>query len=160
MIVAGTGHRELRDRDWIAAQTERALIDLGASLVYVGMASGFDLLLAKTAWGLGIPFIATKPWKGHKPRNADVYDYGRALQLAEDVVDVTDFSDYPGAWVYDVRNRYMVDKADHVLGLLEPGKRGGTYNCLTYAMNELKPISVIDPLMKEVRYGWSETVSE
>lgn len=153
MIVAGTGHRDLRDRDWIAAETERALIDLGASLVYVGMASGFDLLLAKTAWGLGIPFIATKPWKGHKPRNADVYDYSRAVELAQDIVNVTDYDNYPGAWVYEERNRYMVDKADHVLGLLEPGRKGGTYNCMAYAARKKKPYTVIDPLMKEVWDG-------
>lgn len=150
MIVAGTGHRDLRDRDWIAAETERALIDLRASLVYVGMASGYDLLLAKTAWGLGIPFIAAKPWAGHKPRRADVYDYYRALELASEVVDVNPVEKYPGAWIYELRNRYMVDKADHVLALHEAGKKGGTYNCLKYAEDK-KPMTIIDPLMKEVR---------
>jgi uncharacterized phage-like protein YoqJ len=150
MIVAGTGHRDLRDRDWIAAETERALIDMGALLVYTGMASGFDLLLAKTAWGLGIPFIATKPWRGHKPRRADEYDYYRALQLAADIVDVTDYESYPGAWVYEERNRYMVDNSDAVLGMLEAGRTGGTYNCLKYASRKKKPIKMIDPLMKEV----------
>lgn len=150
MIVAGTGHRDLRDRDWIAAETERALIDLGASLVYVGMASGFDLLLAKTAWGLGIPFIAAKPWKGHQGRRADTYDYAKALQHAHEVVNVTSFEDYPGAWVYEERNRYMVDRAQHVLGCLEAGRTGGTYNCLKYASRLKKPTTTIDPLMREV----------
>ncbi len=149
MIVAGTGHRELRDRDWIAAQTERALIDMGASLVYTGMASGFDLLLAKTAWGLGIPFIAAKPWRGHVPRVADRYDYYRALELAQDVVNVLPNDDYPGAWAYQKRNEYMVDNSEGVLALLEAGKKGGTYNCLKYASGKM-PIKVIDPLMREV----------
>ena len=149
MIVAGTGHRDLRDRDWIAAETEKALIDMGASLVYTGMASGFDLLLAKTAWGLGIPFIATKPWRGHKPRRADVYDYERALELAQEVVNVSPSNDYPGAWAYVQRNRYMVDHAEGVLGVLEAGKTGGTYNCIKYASGKM-PIRIIDPLMKEV----------
>lgn len=148
MIVAGTGHRELRDRDWIAAQTEKALIDMGASLVYTGMASGFDLLLAKTAWGLGIPFIAARPWRGHTPRVADQYDYNRALQLAQDVVDVLPNMEYPGAWAYQKRNEYMVDNADAVLAVLESGKRGGTYNCVKYATG--KTVRIIDPLMKEV----------
>lgn len=150
MIVAGTGHRELRDRDWIAAETEKALIEMGASLVYTGMASGFDLLLAKTAWGLRIPFIAVRPWSGHVPRKADEYDYKRAIQLADDVVDVLPNKDYPGAWAYQRRNEYMVDRADAVLGLLEAGKKGGTYNCLNYAYGKM-PMRIIDPLMKEVR---------
>ncbi|ASR77572.1 DprA-like ssDNA binding protein [Streptomyces phage Paradiddles] len=150
MIVAGTGHRDLRDRDWIAAQTEKALIDMGASLVYVGMASGFDLLLAKTAWGLGIPFIAAKPWRGHQPRVADQYDYNRALQLAQEVVNVLPNDSYPGAWAYQKRNEYMVDQAEGVLALLEAGKTGGTYNCLKYASGKM-PIRIIDPLMREVR---------
>ncbi|QNN98338.1 DprA-like ssDNA binding protein [Streptomyces phage LilMartin] len=149
MIVAGTGHRDLRDRDWIAAQTEKALIDMGALLVYTGMASGFDLLLAKTAWGLGIPFIAVKPWRGHKPRVADQYDYNRALQFAVEVIDVLPNTEYPGAWAYQKRNEYMVDNADAVLGLLEAGKKGGTYNCLKYASGKM-PMKVIDPLMREV----------
>ncbi|AYB70931.1 DprA-like ssDNA binding protein [Streptomyces phage Yaboi] len=150
MIVAGTGHRDLRDRDWIAAQTEKALIDMGASLVYVGMASGFDLLLAKTAWGLGIPFIAAKPWRGHKPRRVDEYDYSRALHYADEVVNVTSYDDYPGAWVYEERNRFMVDNADAYLAVLEAGRTGGTYNCVKYASRKNKPGMIIDPLMKEV----------
>lgn len=160
MIVAGTGHRELRDRDWIAAETEKALIDMGASLVYTGMASGFDLLLAKTAWGLGIPFIAAKPWRGHRPRNADIYDYNRALELAHEVVNVTAYDNYPGAWVYEERNRYMVDEADAVLGMLEAGRTGGTYNCLKYASRKEKPLTVIDPLMKEVWRVGSDSVQK
>jgi uncharacterized phage-like protein YoqJ len=150
MIVAGTGHRELRDRDWIAAETEKALIDMGASLVYTGMASGFDLLLAKTAWGLKIPFIAVRPWKGHKPRIADRYDYSRAIQLAEEVVDVLPNEDYPGVWAYQKRNEYMVDNADALLSLFEDGTKGGTFRCLKYAYGK-KPMRIIDPLMKEVR---------
>lgn len=150
MIVAGTGHRDLRDRDWIAAETEKALIDLRASLVYVGMASGFDLLLAKTAWGLGIPFIAAKPWRGHQPRRADEYDYNRALQYAVEVVDVLPNQEYPGAWAYQKRNEYMVDNADRVLALFEHGSKGGTFNCLKYADGK-RPITIIDPLLKEVR---------
>lgn len=151
MIVAGTGHRDLRDRDWIASETEKALIDMGACLVYVGMASGFDILLAKTAWGLRIPFIAVKPWAGHKPRVADQYDYNRALQLAVEVIDVLPNKEYPGAWAYQRRNEYMVDNSDAVLALLEAGKNsGGTFNCLKYASGK-KPMRIIDPLMKEVR---------
>jgi uncharacterized phage-like protein YoqJ len=150
MIVVGTGHRDLRDRDWIAGQIERSLIDMGTSLLYVGMASGADLLMAKTAYNLGIPFIAAKPWAGHKPRQSDVYDYGRALKFAYKVVDVTEYDDYPGAWVYDERNRYMVDHSQKVLAILESGRRGGTFNCLNYAKRKKLSGTVIDPLMKEV----------
>lgn len=150
MIVVGTGHRDLRDRDWIADQIERSLIDMGTSLLYVGMASGADLLMAKVAWGLGIPFIAAKPWAGHKPRQADVYDYGRALRFAEEVIDVTSYEEYPGAWVYDERNRFMVDRAEAYLAILESGRRGGTFNCMNYAVRKGLPGTKIDPLMKEV----------
>lgn len=152
MIVAGTGHRELRDRDWTAAEIEKALSHLGASRVYVGMASGFDLLLAKTAWGMGIPFIAAKPWRGHQARRADTYDYNRALQLAEEVVDVSPFDEYTGPWVYDVRNRYMVDNSDLVLAMYENTGKGGTHNCIKYAKGMGTPVSIINPLTKEVAY--------
>jgi hypothetical protein len=151
MIVAGTGHRDLRDRDWIADNIERSLLDSGASLLYVGMASGADLLMAKIAWGLSIPFIAAKPWKGHKPRRVDEYDYYRALELAQEVVDVLPDMQYPGAWVYETRNRYMIDRADSFLAVLEAGATGGTYNCVKYASSKNKPGIIIDPLMKEVQ---------
>jgi hypothetical protein len=44
----------------------------------------------------------------------------------------------------------MVDEADAVLGMLEAGRTGGTYNCLKYASRKEKPLMIIDPLMKEV----------
>lgn len=160
MIVVGTGHRDLRDRDWIADQIERSLLDMGASLLYVGMASGADLLMAKVAWGLGIPFIAAKPWAGHKPRQADAYDYGRALRFAKEVVNVTEYQEYPGAWVYDERNRFMVDHAESFLAILESGRRGGTFNCVNYAMRKNLPGVKIDPLMKEVQRIEAKVVHE
>lgn len=151
MIVVGTGHRDLRDRDWIADQIERSLTEMGASLLYVGMASGADLLMAKVAWGIGIPFIAAKPWAGHAPRVADRYDYQKALRFAHEVVNVTSYQEYPGVWVYDERNRYMVDKAEAYLSVLEAGRRGGTFNCVKYAQRMGLSGTNIDPLMKEVK---------
>jgi uncharacterized phage-like protein YoqJ len=150
VIVVGTGHRDLRDRDWIADQIERSLLDMGASLLYVGMASGADLLMAKVAWGLNIPFIAAKPWAGHKPRQSDAYDYNRALQLAQEVINVTEYQSYPGAWVYEERNRFMVDRSEAYLSVLESGRRGGTFNCVNYAQKKNLSGINIDPLMKEV----------
>jgi uncharacterized phage-like protein YoqJ len=150
MIVAGTGHRELRDRDWIADNVERFLLNSGTSLLYVGMASGADLLMAKIAWGLKIPFVAVRPWKNHAPRIADRYDYYRALELASDIVNATDYESYPGAWVYEARNRYMVDRVDAVLAVLEKDSKGGTFNCVKYARRNYVPVHTIDPLMKEV----------
>lgn len=151
MIVAGTGHRELRDRDWTAAVIEGALNHLGASRVYVGMASGFDLLLAKIAWHMDIPFICAVPWKGHVPRRADTYDYYRALELAEKVHYVVPVDDFPGNWVYQKRNEFMVCKADIVLAMYEETGRGGTHNCIEYAKKVNKPVWSMNPATKEVR---------
>lgn len=124
---------------------------MGASLLYVGMASGADLLMAKVAWGMGIPFIAAKPWAGHQSRREDSYDYERALRFAKEVINVTDYDHYPGAWVYEARNRFMVDRAEGYLAVLETGRRGGTFNCVNYAKSKKMKGITIDPLMKEVR---------
>lgn len=151
MIVVGTGHRDLGDRNWIADQMRRSLTEMGASLLYVGMASGADLLMAKVAWSMGIPFIAAKPWAGHGPRRSDSYDYDRALRFAKEVINVTDYDHYPGAWVYEARNRFMVDRAEAYLAVLESNRRGGTFNCVNYAKAKRMSGRVIDPLMREVR---------
>ncbi len=97
------------------------------------MASGVDLLSAKLADSMGIPFWAIRPWAGHAPRKADVLLYKGALENAEFTYAVSPFENYPGPWVYQKRNEWMVDRA-HTLLAVWDGSPGGTNNCLEYAI--------------------------
>ncbi len=155
MIAAMTGHRPEKIANWqyVDTQIVHAFKDLGITLVIQGMAAGVDIRSAKLAHNQNIPFVCARPWKGHKPRKADERDYEKALTHAHSVVDVTDYEDYPGAWVYQKRNEYMVDNADFVIAVWD-GTSGGTANCVKYALKKEVPVWRINPTTHEV--GWYE----
>lgn len=149
MIVAITGHRPERIPDMKAMEEalSEAYLELEVTKVIQGMAAGIDLLAARTAFRLDIPFISARPWAGHTPRVADQISYENAIVYAEEVVNVHPSIKYPGAWVYQKRNEWMVDRAELVIAVWDGQPKGGTYNCVKYAhdVKEL-PILMIDPV--------------
>lgn len=151
--AAITGHRPERITNWqfVHHQLALALQDNKIDVMIQGMAAGVDLHSAMVAHNIHIPYICARPWKGHKPRRADEINYEKALQHAHGVVNVTDYEDYPGAWVYQKRNEYMVDNADMLIAVWD-GSSGGTANCVKYALKKEVPIWRIDPTTHKV--GW------
>lgn len=148
MIIAGTGHRPEDAEDEAAvrikAATKLRYTDKTIDSCITGMAAGFDLWYADEAHRLGIDLIAAVPWKGHTPRKADEELYAHILSVAKEVVYVSDSQDYPGPWIYDKRNQWMVDHADAIMAYWNPHKEfGGTYNCYLYAKEVGKPIANI-----------------
>lgn len=139
-IVAITGHRTEDCED--EATVRRKLREAFATLpdlrtVIVGMANGTDLWAGDVALSMGYEVIAAKPWKGHGPRASDRELYARVIEGASEVVNVTDYDDYPGPWCYHKRNEWMVDHADYVLAYLNPEKKsGGTFACVQYAKSK------------------------
>lgn len=136
MIVAVTGHRsEKCQSEYIVRSRLRAVLSaFRPDFVIVGMANGTDLWAGDEAIGLGLPVWAARPWAGHEPRTSDVELYTKVIENAAKVVNINESIDYPGPWVYHVRNHYMVDNATHVLGYLNPqAKSGGTFQCWKYA---------------------------
>src|SRR5690349_13971609 len=107
-----------------------------------GMAAGVDLWSARAAYFAEVPYWCARPWFGHMPRVADRKDYESALKHAEKVIDVNPSSKYPGAWVYQERNKWMVDNADMVLAVWD-GTTGGTFNAVKYARDEGKRIFLL-----------------
>ena len=153
MKIAVSGHRPEKITNWqfVEHQLYLAYRDLDASLVVQGCAAGVDLTAAKIAYRNNIPFWCARPWAGHKPRKADEINYEKALRFAEKVVDVDPSENYPGAWVYQKRNEWMVDHADIVVAVWD-GTSGGTANCVKYAWKKKVDIWHINPLTHEV--GW------
>lgn len=146
MIVAVSGHRpeKIPNPALVRQQLGRAFTEVGAAKVIQGMAAGVDLWSARVAYKMGIPFICAKPWAGHKPRVADRFDYNKALELAEEVVNVDPSEEYPGPQVYQKRNIWMVDHADFVIAVWD-GSSGGTANCVKYAQSQSKPMMILRP---------------
>jgi uncharacterized phage-like protein YoqJ len=156
ITIAATGHRPDKLGGWKAFETPEAWSKLGEfakneierlgrpdhkKLGITGMAPGWDLAAGMGFMLLKIPYIAAIPFEGH----ADAYDpktltrviYDLVLAGAADTVVTS-----PGGfenYKYQVRNRWMVDRATVMLALHD-GTRGGTFNCVQYAREKHKPI--------------------
>lgn len=157
VVMNITGHRPEAlnsSPEWVRQELRSALIELGVTRLYQGMAAGVDLWSAGVAWQLGIPYVACRPWEGHKPRKEDRELYNWVLAHAEEVVAVSDAVQYPGAWVYHARNEYMVDNApDGVLAVWNGSENGGTAACVKYGMKKERPVYRIDP-SDSGKTGW------
>lgn len=144
--AAITGHRpeKLHDLAYIDHQLHLAYKDLKVRYVIQGMAAGVDLMSARAAYQDGIAYGCARPWKGHAPRRADEYDYFQAIAHAQDIWDVDNSRDYPGPWVYQKRNEFMVDNSDIVIAVWD-GSSGGTANCVKYALKKGRMVWRIFP---------------
>jgi uncharacterized phage-like protein YoqJ len=152
--VAITGHRpeKITNEVWVKRQMKDALTTfVMPSYLIQGMAAGVDLWSAVIARQLGVMYECAKPWAGHLPRKADAKLYQDALHFADKVTNVDPSENYPGPWVYQKRNKYMVDHADTVLAVWD-GSKGGTGNCVQYALELSRPIYRIDPV--KLKWGW------
>lgn len=159
MKIAITGHRpeKLSSISFIEASLRKAYRDTAATLIIQGMAAGVDLMSAKIAYQMGLPWICAKPWEGHKPRRDDEINYQRAIDLAQEVVSVNPSLEYPGPWVYQKRNEWMVDNSEIVVAVWD-GTKGGTFNCVNYAKKKKMPIYRIDPLTETGGWYANETI--
>lgn len=167
MRVAISGHRPEKIPDFKVVEDAllHAYKELRATHVIQGMAAGVDLVSAKVAHHANIPFTCARPWSTHKGRmgGSSGYneswerDYDFALRLADKVVDVDPADHYPGPWVYQKRNEWMVDHAEAVIAVWN-GTSGGTANCVNYALAKTKPIWRIDPATGEGNWYASQTI--
>jgi len=150
-VVAVTGHRpeKITNPEWVRIELLNAYKALTARRVITGMAAGVDLWAAREAFIDGIPFVCARPWAGHGPRKIDTFAYNMATKHADKVVDIDDAEDYPGPWVYQKRNEWMVDNANIVIAVWD-GTSGGTANCVKYAKKVGKSIYLINPATAEV----------
>lgn len=156
--VAVTGHRpnklwgyNLNERHYIELQRrfEMELQACGCTDAWTGMALGADTVFAHAVLslknkGVDIRLHCAIPCRGHSSRwiPESVREYERILSHADEVVVVTDAPYAPR--LMQVRNEYMVDRADRVLALWD-GTSGGTANCVRYAQKKGVPIAALNP---------------
>lgn len=155
-VATITGHRPNRipSMQYVNAQLHNAFIDLDVDYVIQGMAAGVDLESAYVAYDLKIPFACAIPWAGHGPQKGDAKCYEWAFFNADQVWVVNDCEGYPGPQVYQERNEFMVDRAHVVIAVWDGLKKGGTWNCIRYALEEGRRIWMIDPDPNNMRAGW------
>jgi len=154
MKIAITGHRPEKlgdDHNLLRMNIAKALHKIGATYMYQGMAPGADLIAAKAARNIGLPFMAVVPWMGHVTTITPgwAYDYNKALYYADYVEILSDSETYTGPWLYHNRNHFMVDHADQVLAIWDGSDKGGTASTVKYAKKKGKPVNILDPVDME-----------
>lgn len=155
MYVGVTGHRPERLEDHEEAVKElisEALVMTRATRLFQGMAAGVDLWSAKEAWKLKIPYIAVKPWSGHRPRVSDIVEYGKVLKHADSIAEVNKSLEYPGFIAYHARNEFIVDNSNVMISVWDGKPYGGTYSCILYAWEKAIPVLNIHPEDRTLGY--------
>lgn len=160
--LAFTGHRpeKLFGYDYRIEGNRKMLMELKSTIeMYItrrgvntfisGMALGTDIWSAQTVLALkkkypNIKLVCAIPCANHpskwKPKDVEVWH--KVVEQA-DYVHMVSEEEYT-AWCMDVRNRWMVDNANYVIGVWD-GTKGGTYNCLKYAVKRDRTIMHLNP---------------
>ena len=166
--ICFTGHRPDRlggyspnpTQDWIKNSLKAVIVravDENIDSFISGGALGVDqwaaeIVLEMKGQGASINLCIAKPFQGQAAKwNKDAKSaFEKILQGSDEVVEVSE-GGY-AAWKMHKRNRWMVDHSAYVVAVWDHQEKGGTWNCLEYAMKKGKRIFVIDPFAK--KEGW------
>lgn len=143
---------------WIRNELANNFERMKPSQIITGMALGVDTVAAEVALLLEIPFVAAVPFPGQeKSWSEEQQDhYKMLLSLAQDVVEVSPENSHGG--IYQVRNEWMVDRCDMVVAVWN-GFKGGTRNCIEYALKQQVPVWRLDPTTrKQGRYDGTKHI--
>ena len=132
----------------------------GVKRFYSGCAMGVDLWAASAVLYLrgengyeDIQLFCAIPFQGH----ADRWEEEQKIKL-ERILSQCDEKEYVSEKysdeVYFVRNKFMVDRAQYLVGVYDirqKGTRSGTGQTIRYAIAKERNIFIIDPLTAEVK---------
>ncbi|MDL2289012.1 DUF1273 domain-containing protein [Oscillospiraceae bacterium OttesenSCG-928-F05] len=149
-----TGHRRIPKqllvpcRGYVLHYCRTLFFNEGVYRFISGAATGFDTLAALAICELKrelpeIELLLCLPYRGQASRwsPTDQKAHARLLELAD---DVTCLSEFYLPECYHMRNRWMVDRAAHVLAYFE-GRGGGTAYTLNYAEKQGVHIEIMEP---------------
>ena len=158
MKICLTGHRpskmygyDLSDERWqnLKENLKAILRSYDCTEAISGMALGCDMIFALAVLelkeeGMPIDLRCAVPVKSQESKwNAsDIRRYKQILEAA-DFVDILSEGPYK-PYLMQERNKYMVDNSDVVIAVWNGGK-GGTSNCVDYAVKQNKKIIYINP---------------
>ncbi len=161
--IAATGHRPHKlGRDTAIASSrlqsfaeEQIILFPHKTTIISGLALGWDQAIAFAAVSLGYPLICAIPHANqplHWPaRDCIAWRYLKSKAREWHVIDPS--PQYNPA-SYQLRNIWMVDRADSILALWN-GSPGGTANCIAYAKSKNKPIKNLWQEYKSCQEGKS-----
>jgi uncharacterized phage-like protein YoqJ len=166
--IAMTGHRpQALDSDFgynselwqfIYAELRNTFEKQKPSKIITGMALGVDTVAAEVALAMEIPFVAAVPFPGQDAKwsTPQQEHYHMLLSYAAHI-ETCDKGPY-SPYLMEKRNRWMVDNADIVVAVWN-GWKGGTRNCVDYAIRQQVPVWRIDPVTRKVgRYDGTKHI--
>lgn len=132
----------------------KALIDkfheLSPAKIISGLALGVDTYAAWAAMELNIPFIAAVPCDGQDSRwpEDSQKKYKILIDAASEVVVVS-----PGPYAFEkmhIRDRWIVDNSNQLLGVWNGIRKGGTFSTIRHAEKSINKgrdykIHIINP---------------
>lgn len=142
MILTVTGHRPPRlkgQEKMIKEWAKRQLIRLQPFMLYDGMASGTDQIVALAAKELGISIICCYPFpkKTYHPVERQIMNNNQVIFVSPEY----------SKNAYYIRDKFMVDHADAVLCVWDGITAGGTFLTRKYALQQKKEIIDYEGLM-------------
>ncbi len=119
------------------------VIEKGCTVFYCGMAQGFDIVAGEHValvkkLNPDIKLIAAVPFRGQENGWSTTWQK-RYRDLLSECDEVVTLSEGYARWVFDHRNRYMVDRSRYVVTFFD-GKQGGTDNTIKYAVKHSRDI--------------------
>lgn len=158
MIIAATGHRPNKlgsewnhvgpYSDYIREKLQDYIAQHKPSVMISGMALGVDTIWAELALVNKVPLIAAIPFVGQESRwPKEAQDRYNSILNNELVTIQIVCSPGYAPQKMQTRNEWMVDNSDRLVAVWN-GSRGGTFNCVDYAVRQHKVYDVIKPEKK------------
>lgn len=157
IIVGATGHRPDKLNGDYLIQTKYMrdlrlrvmhwLTFLRPVRVVTGVAVGFDMIVATAALHLKIPHTAAIPFIGQEAKWPPAVQelYYRIINHELTTKVIVCEGGYEN-WKLQKRNEYIVDNTNVLLSLWNGIKKGGTWNCLEYALGRTNIITMRPPI--------------
>lgn len=160
-VLSVTGHRpdKVGGYDevtfgYLVATARLCLVFIKPEVVLTGMALGWDMAVAQACFELGIPYTPCIPFKGQECKWCSEQQalYHQLIAAAPCPAVYVSEPPYSPAKM-DVRNRYMVDNSEHTLALWSGDPKGGTANCVRYAIKKRRMVSNAWSRLQDLRSG-------
>lgn len=165
--AAFTGHRPNKLNGYEAKANKKLLWVLreviedhinnkGVTTFINGLALGIDMWAARIIIKLkqtnpNLKLISAIPCRNHPSKwpKSSQDEWKFIVDNSDEVVLVTD-EDYK-PYHMQIRNEWMVDRGDYIIAVWD-GSLGGTSNCVGYAQDNIKELTIINPKTLEITY--------
>jgi uncharacterized phage-like protein YoqJ len=116
---------------------------VGEVTLISGGALGIDQMWMQVGLALRVPVIAALPFEGFHRRWPQISRVG-FFDLVEKCSEVVYVCDQPSLDAYQLRNQWMVNNGDLLVGYWN-GSDGGTANCIQYARDQALETLIFNP---------------